>query len=351
MGVDEKAMRIADAAAAGQAPSREDVEYLLSFDGISPEAAYVGVRAREIGMRAAAGRAFVFAQIGVDATPCPENCQFCAFAATNAGADSTAGLQAIGKGDAETGNAGAGSAVTGAFEVPIDAIVTLARVFDEEGVHLISLMATAGLTFSRFLDMVEAVRDSVRPDMPIMANAADLTLEQAQMLRQAGAQAAYHARRLHEGEITAIPPARRMETMRNIRDSGLLLMTGVEPLWKGVEDGEVADRICELSDLGPFCIGACGLSVAPGTAMAGYTPALRPRIRYVGAIARLAVGKDVPIGGVGGVTWVDAGTDPRSRGYGQEPAWLRHSVRRARRDLFYDGWQVPDRAPQDIFAQ
>lgn len=48
MSIDSRVMAIADAAKEGQAPSRDDVVYLLGFDGYSPEAAYVGVRAREI---------------------------------------------------------------------------------------------------------------------------------------------------------------------------------------------------------------------------------------------------------------------------------------------------------------
>ena len=71
--LDERAMHIADTAAEGALPTRSDVMYLLQFDPYSPEAAYVGAKAREVGMRACEGRGFVYAQIGVDSTACPEN--------------------------------------------------------------------------------------------------------------------------------------------------------------------------------------------------------------------------------------------------------------------------------------
>ena len=173
--LDERVMQIADAALEGEAPSRDDVLYLLGFDGYSVEAAYVCARAREIGVRACGGIGLIEGQIGVDANPCPENCEYCSFAAVNSGiVDNGVG--------AET-----------SFEVPIDEIVRYARMLDQKGVHLISLMATAGLPFDRYLEMVAAVREAIAPDQIILANTRDLTLAEAQALKAAGADAAYPA--------------------------------------------------------------------------------------------------------------------------------------------------------------
>ena len=330
MPIDARAMDIADAAAAGRAPSREDVLHLLSFHHHSPEAAYVGVRAREVGMKAGRGRGFVHAQIGVDALPCPENCRFCSFAAMNLDADKGFGVNA-------------------SYEVPLEEIVAAASHFDEAGVHLISLMATAGLPFERYLEMIRAVRETVSPDKPLMANMGDITFEQAQVLKDAGVQAFYHARRIHEGEVTDIDPAIRYETMANVRKAGLALMTGVEPLWEGVSNEELADRIMEIPGLQPYCTGTCVLSTAEGTEMEDATPSPRGKASYVGSIIRLVCGTSVPFGGTGGAMWVDAGCDPRSRGRGHGRDWIISQVHKAKRSLRQDEWSVSDRPSLEFF--
>ena len=317
--LDEKVMQIADAAAEGALPTRADIMRLLKFDAYSPEAAYVCAKAREIGMRACGGRGYVYAQIGVDETACPENCLFCSFAAVNT--------------DPETYD-------PASVEVPIGRIVHYAKVFDDAGVDLISLMATAGLPFDRYLDMVRAVRASVRDDLMIMANTGDLSIEQAHALNEAGATAAYHALRLGEGEITDIKPIDRRRTIRYLHAAGLQLMTGVEPVWGGIDPLVLSERICDIPEFDPFCIGACNLTAIEGVDVGGRRPALTGMVRYVGALTRLACGDKVPVGGIGGVAWVDAGCDPRNRGYGEEDAKLRKHVEAARRRLTQDGFRM-----------
>lgn len=317
--LDERVEQIADAAACGNLPTRGDIMYLLKFDAYSPEAAYVIAKAREIGMRACDGRGFVYAQIGVDETACPENCLFCSFAAINTDTATYDPTQ---------------------VEVPLGRIVHYAKVFDSAGVDLISLMATAGLDFDRYLDMVRAVRASVSANMDIMANTGDLSLEQAQALKDAGATTAYHALRLKEGVFTAIKPIDRRRTMRHLRAAGLPLMTGVEPVWDGVSAQELSERIMDIPDFSPFCIGACSLTEVEGIDAAGKKPAKTGFVRYVGALTRLACGEEVPVGGIGGVAWVDAGCDPRNRGYGADDATLRSKIPAAKRRLELDGFEV-----------
>lgn len=317
--LDERVEQIADAAARGDLPTRGDIMYLLKFDAYSPEAAYVIAKAREVGMRACGGRGFVYAQIGVDETACPENCLFCSFAAVNTDAATYDPSQ---------------------VEVPLGRIVHYAKVFDSAGVDLISLMATAGLDFDRYLDMVRAVRASVSEGMDIMANTGDLTLEQAQALKDAGATAAYHALRLKEGVFTAIKPIDRRRTMRHLRAAGLPLMTGVEPVWDGASAQELSERIIDIPDFNPFCIGACSLTEVERIDVAGKRPAKTGFVRYVAALTRLACGESVPVGGIGGVAWVDAGCDPRNRGYGADDATLRSKIAAAKRRLALDGFET-----------
>ena len=73
--LDERVVTIVDNAVMGETPSRSDLVFLLRFDAYSPEAAYVCARAREVGMRACNRKGYVYAQIGVDSSPCPRNCR------------------------------------------------------------------------------------------------------------------------------------------------------------------------------------------------------------------------------------------------------------------------------------
>lgn len=379
--LDERVVRIVRAAEAGEGLDVPSAEYLLSFDPYAPETAFVNVVACQLGQRASGGLGFIHAQIGIDAKTCPGNCQYCSFAACNvrsvathareggasgeeAAAEESADVASVVKATSASASAPTPAsapmqpaasapmpasapvqlaASARAAELPIEEIVRCARIFDRGGVHLISLMATAALDFDRLCDIVRAVREAVSPDMPILVNGPDLSLEQAHLLKEAGAQAYYHARRVFEGSITGLEPSLRYETMRNVRAAGLALMTGVEPVWEGIDAHEVAERICEIPQLDPFCTGACAISAVEGTQMANLRRPETAFMRQIGALTRLAVGDRVAVGGVGNATWVDAGTDPRNRGRGQEEEELLRSCKKARASLEDAGWKVPDR--------
>ena len=75
--------------------------------------------------------------------------------------------------------------------------------------------------------------------------------------------------------------------------------------------------------------------------MAGEVPYTEPHVQLVASIIRLACGVAVPLGGAGGIGWVDAGTDPRNRGYGDAPDHLRKQVQAKRKLLEQRGWTVP----------
>lgn len=313
--MDEQARSVIARARANGGLSRQEVELLLGFDAGSAEARAMNAAAKELAFEAAGGQGRIYAQIGVDGLPCPENCRFCSFAACNADPEDARG--AI---------------------MPVDEVAGYARVLADAGCHLISLMATAALPFAACLDMVSAAATAVDGRALIMANAGDVTEEQARALKEAGAGAAYHALRLGEGVITDIRPEQRLHTMENISAAGLRLMSGVEPLYEGVDESELMDAILLQRTLRPFCTGACPLTLAEGASLDA-VPASRERVRQVASIIRLACGMEVPFGAGGGISWVDAGTDPRDRGYAFHPDHLRRQVQAKREVLEAGGWR------------
>ena len=324
-GVHSRIVELANAGLNDEAISQDDIEFALQFNEYSPEAYYLNAIARKKGYKAAGGAGYVHAQIGIDANVCPGGCTYCTFSACNAK-------------NASSFEHGASD-----FVLDTDSLVRLARAFDQANVHLISLMGTAALPFERWCEMVSVVRETVSPDMPLMVNGPDFTLEQFRTLKRAGVQAAYHARRVFEGTITNISPETRMRTISNIHASGLALMTGVEPVWQGIDVHELAQRICEQAQLRPFAMGVCGLSSVAGTHMEHITPPNNAFVQLVGSLVRLMVPRTTPIGGVGNAALVDAGTDPRNRGKGQETDWLVRDAHRVRSQLIKGGWTLAKR--------
>lgn len=317
--LDKSVESIVDRAIEGESPCRDEMLMLMGIDVESAEAAYVRWGAEVLGRRASGGVGQIYAQIGLDATPCPENCAFCSLAARN-------------------------NSSKGRAEVPDDEITHYAGVFDEAGVHLISLMATAAYNFEHFLRIVATVRGAIANDMPLMVNIGDITFNQAQQLKTAGIQAIYHAHRLGEGTITGIAPERRLATIASAQKAGLALMTAVEPIYQGIPLEDIADRMLEVISQKPYCSGIGVLTAVPGTTMANETPYTRRQAAYFASIMRLAAGTSIPFGtGCGNVVWVDAGTNPRGRDLSTDPDFLRRDVRRLRKELARDGWDVPAR--------
>lgn len=269
------------------------------------------------------GLGYIYAQVGLDARPCPGNCRFCGFAACN-------------------------RVQQGRVDFPEDAVLRCCELFAQEGVHLVSLMTTAACSFERYLRIVERAREVVGGEVALMANTRDLAPAEARALKEAGASCLYHAVRLGEGRITGVPEARRWQTLERARAAGLGVSTAVGPVYNargfGPESpyrqtgGEVVARMRQVIAAEPFCSGVTSLVAVPGTQMA-QIPAFPPEKMHVfGGAFQLAACGRIPFGGYGSVKWVDAGLDPRGRGYSSDDAHLRRHIAKLREQLEREGW-------------
>lgn len=298
----------------------------MGYDSLSAEAAHIRWAAETIGRIAAGGIGQIYAQIGVDAGPCPLGCAFCSLAAANRRPGMPAG------------------------EVPLERIVGYAQAFDRAGVHLITLMSTGAMRFARYLEIVRAVRAAVSDDMPLMANTADFSREQAAQLKEAGVQAVYHADRLGEGAITGISPERREATIDAVRSVGLAFMSAVEPVQQSDRSEDIAQAMARVIAQRPYCAGVGALTAIPH-GRDELAPISRARGHFLAAIMRLMAGTSIPNGtGSGNVLWVDAGTNPRARDLPVDEAALRRDVARQRKALIGQEWIVPDRPLPGWFA-
>ena len=311
---------VVEKALAQECLSDEELLPLLDLDPLSAEAAHVCWGAKTLARRASKGRGQVYAQIGLDALACPMDCQFCGLARINASHEVL-------------------TAEPESLVVPLDEVVAYARTFDEAGVHLISLMATDMLPFERFVETVRAVKQAVSERQVVMANCGDISLQQAQLLKAAGASVAYHANRVGEGRITRIKPERRVQTFENIRAAGLNLMTAVEPLYEGVDNSDVIAHMRQAASFEPICSGVGALRCVKGSAMEHEVPFTSAKLELYASVFRLMVGESVPFGtGGANVVWADAGTNPRGRDLSSDHDFLRRDVARLRTQLERGGW-------------
>ena len=196
---------IIDKALAGDKLTLPEIETIYGLDADSPEAYLVrwagNLRAKEL----SGGKAEIHAQIGLDAGPCVKSCQFCSFAKCN-------------------------NAPGELKRTPLHAVLDYARAFQDSGANLLLLMSSAAFPFEELPEIALRVREMIGPEMPMLINTGDLTLEQAKELRRAGFNGAYHAARMSEGILTDIPLEQRVETLRNLAEAGLPLSFCVEPI-------------------------------------------------------------------------------------------------------------------------
>jgi biotin synthase len=67
----------------GHSLTRDEIVHLLSINHKSLDAGFIMTAANVISRMVSNGQAEVHAQIGLNLSPCPNDCSFCAFAAKN----------------------------------------------------------------------------------------------------------------------------------------------------------------------------------------------------------------------------------------------------------------------------
>ena len=120
------------------------------------------------------GRGVIFAQIGIEASPCPANCGFCSLAADVFPKENS-------------------------FALPVEAACATAERLAAQKVDEHFLMTTANYPQSNFLAYAKQVRAHIPDDMRFVANVGDFNLDYARELRAAGFTGVYHIRRLGAG--------------------------------------------------------------------------------------------------------------------------------------------------------
>ena len=276
--------------------TRSEVVDLLSVKHGTLEAAAIQLAGRRLTEELCDGKAEVHAHIGLDATPCPNDCKFCSFAAS-------AGI------------------FKGRNEFTVEEIVADARDIAEAGGNAIYLVATETYDREKFLEMGAAVK-AVVGDIPLVANAPDFDYDYAVELKRTGFAGCYHVIRFGEGVLTRCSVEARHNTMRAAKEAGLALGNCIDPIGPEHTPEEIADLIMIARDYEVAFSGAMRRNTLPNSIFAEYGNIPYTRLAdYVGAVA-LATGTGIrgncsqepsPLTVQGGanIIWAECGTSPR----------------------------------------
>jgi biotin synthase len=327
---------------AGELPDERDVRALLNVEPHSVDAGYVMGAADEINREACGGKAEIHAQIGLNLSPCPQDCSFCAFAARN-------------------------EVFTEKTELDAETIVDMGKRAERDGANALFLMATGDYPPGKFIEMSQELRRHLLPSTVLIANVGDFGPKHAEKLLETGYTGIYHAVRMGEGEFTRIAPETRLKTVRTAKEAGLLVGTCVEPVGPEHTTDEIIEKTMIGRDMEPCFSGAMRRISIPGSELEPHGTISEYRMAFLVAVVRLAMGKHVRgncthepniLGAASGANlfWAEVGANPRdteaetSEGRGLDVAACRRMFAEAELDVLtgpseiYRPAQVPSGA-------
>ncbi len=324
---DPEIFEIIEKALEGNGLTPDETLKLYSVEEASREAALIRWAGQELSLQAANGKAEIHAQIGLNSTICPMNCKFCSFASCN-------------------------TSRSGKFELSKEDVLEYAKLYEEDGANLILMLTTASYSFDKLLEMVEAVREVISADMPLLVNTGDMSLDQTRALKAAGAQGAYHAVRMGEGVDTTIPIETRMQTFKNLREAGLKLSTCVEPVGPEHTPEEITEATFRCISCDPMTSGVGKRVAVPGTQL--FELGMRTDVSNANMVAvyRLATGRDLRLNcsantvmtaaSGANLAWAEVGTNPRDTVERTENGGRGASMAAQRKMFQASGWEVLD---------
>ncbi len=297
MQLNKRVVSILDKALDKQSISREEALALMSVDILSQEMYAICGAANELSRRHFNNLGEIYVQIGLDFAPCPGNCEFCSFGAEH-------------------------GIVKEIIEYPLTEIVQAAQMAEKEGANGVYLMTTARYRFDKFLEVSKAIKQSISPDFPLVANISDFNDDHAQDLADVGFKAVYHAVRLNEGIGTAFSRERRLRTLEAARNAGLNLHFCVEPVGPEHSPEEQVDLMFLGREEGVTFSGAMRRVCVPGTRAANLGQISWWSLARTVAVTRLVMGNTVlghcthepnlpSILAGANLLWAEIGTNPR----------------------------------------
>ncbi len=274
-----------------------EIAKLFAVEDLSEEAFAIQQAGRRFSEQLLKGKAEIHGQIGINIGLCPMDCKFCSFAVSNEVFD---------------------EAITLATEEAIVGVNSM----EEQGANAIYIMSTANMAFEDFLTMSKAIKAGMKSNVPLVANTADFSLDEAKALVEAGFSGVYHVVRMGEGTFTRIPVERRIETIHNAQEAGLIVGMCVEPVGPEHTIDELVEKTLLTRDLGACFSGSMRRTTIPSSSLAAYGQVTYARMATIVAAVALATGTSVPgncthepneLGVYAGanLVWAEVGSNPR----------------------------------------
>lgn len=297
MNIGSKVQDIVSKVFDGHILTRDEILDLLKIPSHSIEAGFIIGCADTINRAASGGKAEIHAQIGLNLSPCPNNCSFCAFAQKN-------------------------GVFTEEHELTPDEVVQMALNAEDEGANALFIMATGNYPFTKFIEISQELRSNIKPDTVMIANVGDFDHEEGKRVKEVGYTGIYHAVRMGEGEVTEIDPQTRLNTVKAAREAELLIGTCVEPVGPEHSHEEIAEKILIGREMEPCYSGAMRRITIPGTELEKHGMLTEYQMAYLVAVTRLAMGRNLMancthepnlLGANAGANlfWAEVGTNPR----------------------------------------
>jgi biotin synthase len=263
MKFDRTILTILERAQNGIAPSKEECRTLLDCASTSPEAALIRSVADTVNRQRFGNEAIILGQIGIEIDKCSGKCKFCSF-----NEDHT---------DFKPKT------------MSVDEILTAAKLFTQSGdLYALFLMTMHTFEFERLLDVVSRLR-AIMPENPqLVVNIGDFDRTQADELRKAGVNGAYHVCRLREGKDTALDPEQRKRTIRIIKDAGLDWYYCCEPIGPEHSSDELVEQLFLGVEYGCFQHAAMRRVYIPNSPLAERGQITELRLAQITAVVTLA---------------------------------------------------------------
>lgn len=262
--MDQKAQHILDEVREGRALTPEECVYFLNFNDAAPETwalrALAATRMRERTDNAGV----IFAQIGVECSPCSADCEFCSF--------------------------GSSHTSLGTMRLSDDEIVQKTHDFcKDKDLFGLWLMTMDEYDLDYYLHVIRLVREHAPKETNLYSNVGDSSFEAFCKMKEAGIDGVYHICRLGEGKHTKIKPETRFETMSNAAKAGLTLLDAVEPIGPEHSAEELVQNIFASKKRKPIQTGAMKRIAVPGTPFEGKGEITHTRLSKIVAVQCLAM--------------------------------------------------------------
>lgn len=242
--------------------TKEDAISLLQTENHSEDFYKLLAAANALSRKEYGEQGYIFAQIGLNAAPCPGRCKFCSLA-----------QQHFMVGERK--------------EKSIKEIIAEVQKIDFSKVYALFLMTTADYPPQKYLKIGQSVRQILPGSTELVANIGDFHVSYATQLKKAGFTGAYHIVRLGEGKDTALSVQSRLQTLDAISEAGLQLYYCVEPIGPEHSYAEIADEMLRARAYHVDVMAAMRRVPVPGTDLASLGMISEMELTKIIAVTRL----------------------------------------------------------------